>query len=72
MVPSYDDHLLNLVRQAIDPRTSDDELNLILEELNRAPPHPAISDLLFHHEPELSPEEILKVAQAYATIKAER
>jgi hypothetical protein len=63
-----DDVVLVLIRKAIDPATSDDELAEILEELNRRLSHPAISDLIFHHEPELSAEEVLEIARAYRPV----
>jgi len=60
-----DNTVLILISRAIDPTTPDDELAEILEELNRTLPHPAISDLIFHHEPELSAEQVLEIARAY-------
>jgi len=64
-MPIDDNTVLLLIRKAIDPTTPDDELAEILEELNRRLPHPAISDLIFHHEPELSAEQVLEIARTY-------
>jgi hypothetical protein len=63
-----DDDLIELIRRAIDPTITDEALAQVLDELGRRLPHPAIADLIFHHDPELSPQEILEAAQAYRPI----
>jgi hypothetical protein len=60
--------LIELLEKAIDPTTSDVELGEVLSQIDAYVPHPAVVDLIFHHEPELSVEEILEVALSYKPI----
>lgn len=59
--------VMQLVVRAIDPKLDDSQLVDILEELERLVPHPAVGELIFSGEPELTVEEILERALAYVS-----
>ena len=58
--------LIGMLRSTI---YSDDEHAEFDQELQRLVPHPAWSDLLFWHEPDLSDEEALEEALRYRPIE---
>lgn len=47
---------------------SEEEFDKALELFCQNVPDPEASDLIFHHEPELTPEEIVEKAFAYKPI----
>ena len=60
--------ILELVKQALDPKLRDEDLGQLLERLDRMVPHPDIGNLMFHQVPELTAEQIVERALAYRPI----
>jgi len=48
-----------------NPNLTDEEVSKYINILENNVPHPAPSDLIFWHDEELSPEEIVTIALAY-------
>ncbi|MCM3537767.1 bacteriocin immunity protein [Priestia endophytica] len=59
------EQLVGLVNNICNPRLSDREVSEYIEILARNVPHPALSDLIFSNEKDLSPEEVVEAALAY-------
>ncbi|MEN1989576.1 bacteriocin immunity protein [Paenibacillus hubeiensis] len=57
-------HLVELVRKLMHAEGTEAELDNMLSELERQVPHPAISNLIFWDDRELTPEQIVEEALA--------
>jgi hypothetical protein len=57
-----------LVLAALDPKLPDEALGELLDRLGRMVPHPDIGALIFHHAPELPPDQIVDIALAYVPV----
>lgn len=56
---------LDLIRRLRDPRLPDEDTGPLLTELERLLVNPHVSDLLFHHDPELTDDDVVAHAQRY-------
>jgi hypothetical protein len=62
------EELIALVRRIVACEGTEEANDAWLDELQSRVPHPAVTDLIFHHEPELTPEEVVDVALAYRAV----
>lgn len=60
--------LIALVTKIVNAEGTEEELDQWLEMVMRQVPHPQVSDLIFWHGPELTPEEIVDAALSYQPI----
>jgi hypothetical protein len=63
------DELVQLARRILACDGTEEEMDALQLELERRLPGPGVSDLMFHQEPELTPEEIIERALAYKPIE---
>ena len=61
--------LLELITKLANGEGSDSEAQNWLQTINRNVPFPDVSELIFYHDPELSPQQILEKALAYKPIQ---
>lgn len=61
--------LLELINKLANGEGNDQEAQEWLETINRNVPFPNVSELIFYHDPELSPEEILEIALKFKPIQ---
>ncbi len=66
------EELIELVEKICNPKLSDEEVSEYVDILESNVPHPAPSDLIFWHDEELSPEEIVTTALAYEEDEKDR
>ncbi|KGX87318.1 bacteriocin immunity protein [Pontibacillus litoralis] len=66
------EELIELVEKICNPKLSDGEVSEYVDILKSNVPHPASSDLIFWHNEELSPEEIVTIALAYEENEKDR
>lgn len=62
------EELVELVRKIKNAEGTEEELDEMLELLERSVPHPEVSDLIFWDERNLNPEEIVEEALNYQPI----
>jgi hypothetical protein len=62
------EELIALVRRIVGCEGTEEAIEAWLDELQSRVPHPAVTDLIYHHEPELTPEEVVDVALAYRAV----
>ncbi|BFH62866.1 bacteriocin immunity protein [Paenibacillus azoreducens] len=60
--------LLELVEKIMQADGSEQEIDEMIDVLERNVPHPQVSDLIFWNEKELTPEEIIEEAMNYKPI----
>ncbi|WP_340022993.1 bacteriocin immunity protein [Paenibacillus sp. FSL K6-1096] len=60
--------LIALVTKIVNAEGTEEELDQWLETVIRQVPHPQVSDLIYWHEPELTPDEIVDAALSYQPI----
>lgn len=60
--------LVELVREIMKCEGSEDELDAWLDEFQASVPHPSVTDLIYHHDRELSAEEVVDLALSYRPI----
>lgn len=63
------EELIELVNRILMAEGTEDEINEMIFILEQNVPDPYISDLIFHHKPELSAEEIVEKALDYNPIQ---
>lgn len=63
------DELVQMVRRILAADGTEEEIDALQLELERRLLMPEVSDLMFFHEPELTPEEIIERALAYKPIE---
>lgn len=61
--------LIELVEKIMKSNGTEEEIDNMIEELERNVPHPEVSDLIFWNEEELTPEQIVDIALAYKPIQ---
>ncbi|ASI78627.1 bacteriocin immunity protein [Bacillus pacificus] len=66
------EELIELVEKICNPKLSDEEVSEYIDILESNVSHPAPSDLIFWHDEELSPEEIVTIALAYEEDEKDR
>lgn len=62
------DELIELVRKIAASDGDEETTDVWIDLLDRNVPHPAAAGLIFHSDPELTPEEIVDAALAYRPI----
>jgi hypothetical protein len=62
------DELIALVERIIRVEDSEEEIDHLIDVLMANVPDPAVTDLIYYHEPSLTPEEIVDKALAYQPI----
>jgi colicin immunity protein/pyocin immunity protein len=63
------DEMIALVDRLQRGEGDDEQAGEWIDQLNQSVPHPAISDLIFYSDEELSPEEIVDKALSYRPIE---
>jgi hypothetical protein len=63
------DRLIEIIGQIMKSEGSEEEINEWINILENNVPHPAVSDLIFHGDRELTPEEVLNAALSYQSIR---
>jgi hypothetical protein len=62
------EELIDLVKQITTPKgKTEEEINKLIDVLERNVPHPAVTDLIFYDN--LSPEEVVDKALSYKPIQ---
>lgn len=61
--------LIELVEKIMKSKGTEEEIDNMIEEIERNVPHPEVSDLIFWNEEELTPEQIVDIALAYKPIQ---
>jgi hypothetical protein len=61
------DELVRLVERILNSEGSEEEIDTMIDRLQSSVPHPAVCDLIFYPEEEMTAEQIVGVAMAYAT-----
>ena len=61
--------LIELVDKIMKSKGTEEEIDNMIEELEKNVPHPEVSDLIFWNEEELTPEQIVDIALAYKPIQ---
>lgn len=61
--------LIELVEKIMKLKGTEEQIDNMIEELERNVPHPEVSDLIFWNEEELTPEKIVDIALAYKPIQ---
>ena len=62
------DELIALVRRIVACEATADEIDAWMDELQSRVPHPAVTDLIYHHEPALTAEEVVDLCLAYRAV----
>ncbi|MFC7443160.1 bacteriocin immunity protein [Laceyella putida] len=62
------EELIELVRKIVNAEGTEEELDEMLDLLERRVPHPEVSDLIYWDERNLTPEEIVEEALDYQSI----
>lgn len=63
------EELISLVRSiCVADFETEEEYEAALKDFVSCVPHPEAADLIFHHDPELTPEEIVEKALSYKPI----
>ena len=62
------DELIDLVNRIIDCQGTEQQINDWMDEFQSRVPHPAATDLIYHHERELTAEEVVDLALAYRAV----
>ena len=63
------EELVALVQRIMVSDGTDDEIDEMIATLERSVPHPAVIDLMFHDERELTAEQVVDIALAYKPIQ---
>ena len=61
--------LIELVEKIMKSNGTEEEIDNMIEVLERNVPHPEVSDLIFWNEEGLTPEQIVDIALAYKPIQ---
>lgn len=59
------DDLVSLVTAIMEARGSEQEVDEMLNQLERSVPDPNVSDLIYYSDPELTPEQVVEAALRY-------
>ncbi|WP_243526302.1 bacteriocin immunity protein [Bacillus pseudomycoides] len=63
------EELISLVRKLVECEGTEEEIDEMIEVVERNVPHPEVSDLLYWNDEELTPEQIVDIALAYKPIQ---
>lgn len=61
------EELVRLVERIQNADGTEEEIDAMIDRVQASVPHPALSDLIFYPEEEMTAEQIVEVALAYAT-----
>lgn len=61
----HKEELIKIVEKIINAEGSEEELDNLIDVVEKNVPHPNVSDLIFWNEDELSAEEIVEKAMKY-------
>lgn len=61
--------LIELVRKIMDVEGTEEEIDSMIEVLQRSVPHPEVSNLIFFNETDLTPEQVVEQALSYKPIQ---
>lgn len=60
------EELVRLVERIQKAEGTEEEIDAMIDRLQESVPHPSVSDLIFYPEEEMTAEQIIDVALAYA------
>ena len=63
------EELINLVNRIIECEGTEEEIDEMIEVVERNVPHPEVSDLIYWNDEELTPEQIVDKALEYKPIQ---
>ncbi|MFD6510566.1 MULTISPECIES: bacteriocin immunity protein [unclassified Bacillus (in: firmicutes)] len=63
------EELINLVGKIVECEGTEEEIDEMLEAVERNVPHPEVSDLIYWNDKDLSSEQIVDIALAYKPIQ---
>jgi hypothetical protein len=63
------EELIETVEKIVNLEGDEEEIDNMINHLNRNVPHPNVSDLIFWNDVELTPKEIVEQALNYKAIK---
>lgn len=63
------EELINLVNRIIECEGTEEEIDEMIEVIERNVPHPEVSDLIYWNDEELTPEQIVDIALGYKPIQ---
>ena len=63
------EELINLVNKIIECEGTEEEIDEMIEVVERNVPHPEVSDLIYWNDEELTPEQIVDIALDYKPIQ---
>jgi hypothetical protein len=61
------EELVRLVERIQNAEGTEEEIDAMIDRLQANVPHPTVSDLIFYPEEEMTAEQVVEVALAYAT-----
>jgi hypothetical protein len=64
--------LIDLVSRIVAGEGTEQQIDAWLDEFQSRVPHPAATDLIYHHATELSPDEVVDLALAYRPVPLRR
>jgi hypothetical protein len=62
------DELIDLVKRIINCEGTEQQIDAWLDEFQSRVSHPTATDLIYHHETELTAEEVVDLALAYRAV----
>ncbi|HDR3651183.1 bacteriocin immunity protein [Bacillus sp. SM-B1] len=63
------EELINLVSKIVECEGTEEEIDEMIEVVERNVPHPEVSDLIYWNDEDLTPEQIVDIALAYKPIQ---
>jgi len=63
------EELITLVSKIVECEGIEEEIDEMIEVVERNVPHPEVSDLIYWNEEDLTPEQIVDIALAYKPIQ---
>ncbi|MGW6193187.1 bacteriocin immunity protein [Bacillus cereus] len=63
------EELINLVGKIVECEGTEEEIDEMLEAVERNVPHPEVSDLIYWNDKDLSSEQIVDIALTYKPIQ---
>ncbi|WP_291581483.1 bacteriocin immunity protein [Clostridium sp. UBA6640] len=63
------EELISLVSKIVECEGTEEEIDEMIEVVERNVPHPEVSDLIYWNEKDLTPEQIVDIALAYKPIQ---
>ncbi|PEP80682.1 hypothetical protein CN581_14400 [Bacillus toyonensis] len=63
------EELIDLVSKIVDCEGAEEEIDEMIEVVEKNVPHPEVSDLIYWNDEDLTPEQIVDIALAYKPIQ---